>query len=179
MTLPAYTVTRRPVKNLRITVRAPGGHVNVTAPRHVPDAVIREFVAGRAAWIGRHQERIARMPSPLEAGPQAEDLRRQLKSDLPPLISQWSAAIGVDEPSFTVRRMRSRWGTCNTQTRRITLNLELARRDRELLEYVVVHELAHLIERGHNARFYSVMDAALPDWRDRRRVLNGQLERRA
>ena len=56
---------------------------------------------------------------------------------------------------------------------RVTLNLELARRDPSLLEYVIVHELAHLVERGHNARFYAVMDEHLPDWRHRRRVLNG------
>ncbi len=68
--------------------------------------------------------------------------------------------------------MTTRWGTCNVRARRITLNLELARREPELLEYVVVHELAHLIESGHNARFYAVMDRALPDWRLKRRALN-------
>ncbi len=68
--------------------------------------------------------------------------------------------------------MTTRWGTCNVKARRITLNLELARREPELLEYVVVHELAHLIEAGHNQRFYAVMDRALPDWRLLRKALN-------
>jgi len=87
-------------------------------------------------------------------------------------VAHWAGVMGLAIPDVTVRRMTSRWGTCNTQTRRITLNLELAQRDADLLEYVIVHELAHLVERGHNARFYAVMDAHLPDWRLRRRLLN-------
>ncbi len=81
--------------------------------------------------------------------------------------------MGVAMPDIAIRRMKTRWGTCNTAAKRVTLNLELARRDPALLEYVIVHELAHLIERGHNARFYAVMDTHLPDWKRRRKALNG------
>ncbi len=80
--------------------------------------------------------------------------------------------MGLPVPEIRIRRMTSRWGTCNPRVPRITLNLELARRDPALLEYVVVHELAHLIELSHNAFFYAVMDSYLPDWRSRRRSLN-------
>ncbi len=168
-----YTVTRKRMKTMRLTVRAPHGEVLVSAPRHVPDAAIAAFVADKAEWIAKHQERIASQPSPLEAGPEAEAFRRQLKRSLPPLVEYWAQHMGVPMPEIAVRRMSTRWGTCNTVTKRITLNLELARRDPSLLEYVIVHELAHLIERGHNERFYAVMDEHLPDWRLRRRVLNG------
>ncbi len=171
--LPDYTLTRKRIKTLRLTVKAPHGEVLVSAPRHVPESAIVSFVADRAAWIAKHQERIASQPQRLAPGPEAEALRKELKSSAPPLVAHWAAVMGVETPDIAVRRMTSRWGTCNTQTRRITLNLELARRDGALLEYVIVHELAHLVERGHNARFYAVMDAHLPDWRARRRVLNG------
>lgn len=172
--VPHYTLTRKRIKNLRLTVKAPHGEVLVSAPRHVPDSAIAAFVAGKAAWIAKHQERIAGQHPRLEPGPEAEALRRHLKRSVPPLVAHWADAMGLETPDLTIRRMTSRWGTCNTQAKRITLNLELARRDQALLEYVIVHELAHLIERGHNARFYAVMDSHMPDWRLRRRVLNGK-----
>jgi hypothetical protein len=71
--------------------------------------------------------------------------------------------------------MRSRWGTCNIRARRIWLNLELAKYPPECLEYVVVHEMVHLLERSHNARFKSLMDRFLPDWRARKRTLGAGL----
>jgi len=171
--VPHYTLTRKRIKNLRLTVKAPHGEVVVSAPRHVPDSAIASFVAGKAAWIAKHQERIAGQPQRLAPGPEAEALRRDLKRSAPPLVAHWAGVMGLATPDIAIRRMTSRWGTCNTQARRITLNLELAQRDETLLEYVIVHELAHLIERGHNDRFYAVMDAHLPDWRLRRRALNG------
>lgn len=170
--VPHYTVTRKRVKNLRITVKAPAGEVRVTAPAFVSERAIREFVASKAGWIAKHQARIALQPAPLEPGPDANRLRRELRRAVPPLLAEWAPRVGVPEPTFTIRRMTTRWGTCNVTARRITLNLELARREPELLEYVVVHELAHLIESGHNQRFYAVMDHALPDWRLRRKALN-------
>lgn len=169
-----YTINRKRIKNLRLTVKAPHGEVVVSAPRHVPVSTISAFVADKAAWIAKHQERIAGQMQPLAAGPEAEALRRALKSNVPRLFEYWVREMGVPMPEIAIRRMTTRWGTCNTTTKRITLNLELARRDPELLEYVIVHELAHLIERGHNARFYAVMDQHLPDWKLRRRVLNGR-----
>lgn len=171
--VPEYTLTRKRIKNLRLTVKAPDGDVVVSAPRHVPDAAIAAFVKDKAAWIQKHRDRLANQPRPLEAGPEAEAMRAQLKETVPPLVEYWADRMGLPMPTLAFRRMTTRWGSCNTQTKRITFNLELGRRDPELLEYVVVHELAHLIERGHNARFYEVMDEYLPEWRILRRVLNG------
>ncbi len=171
--VPEYTLTRKRIKNLRLTVKAPDGDVVVSAPRHVPDAAIAAFVKDKAAWIQKHRDRLANQPRPLEAGPEAEAMRAHLKETVPPLVEYWADRMGLPMPTLAFRRMTTRWGSCNTQTKRITFNLELGRRDPELLEYVVVHELAHLIERGHNARFYEVMDEYLPEWRILRRVLNG------
>jgi len=174
MTLPAYTVTRKRIRTLRLTVKAPDGVVQVSAPLHVSEGEVARFVASKAKWIARARERVAAQPAPLEAGPETERLRRQLLQDAPPLIDYWAQRMGVPRPTLTARRMTTRWGSCNPQRVHITLSVELARRDAELLEYVVVHELAHLIEASHNARFYAVMDAHLPGWRALRRELNGR-----
>jgi predicted metal-dependent hydrolase len=98
--------------------------------------------------------------------------RSQLRLTIPELIRQWEPMMGVQVHAWGIRRMRTRWGSCNTRAQRIWLNLELARRPLRCLEYVLVHEMAHLHERGHNARFYGLMDRYLPDWRDVRALLN-------
>ena len=73
--------------------------------------------------------------------------------------------------------MRTRWGSCNITRRRIWLNLELAKRPLPALEYVIVHELVHLLERNHNSRFYAFMDSFIPDWRQQKQLLNDRYEK--
>ena len=99
-------------------------------------------------------------------------LRKQLEVVSHELIAIWQGRMDVSPQVITVRKMKTRWGTCNTQTGKVTLNLDLVRRDPIFLEYVVIHELAHLIERGHNPRFYAVMDQYSPRWRTLRTELN-------
>jgi predicted metal-dependent hydrolase len=91
--------------------------------------------------------------------------RRQLKADIPPLIEKWAATLGVQVNDWGVKQMKTKWGTCNIQAKRIWLNLELAKKDKHCLEYVVVHEITHLLERHHNARFIALMDKFMPNWR--------------
>jgi len=98
--------------------------------------------------------------------------RAQLKVLLPALIDEWQQRIGVTVAEVRIRKMRTRWGTCNIGARRIWLNMSLARTPPECLEYIVVHEMVHLLERYHNRRFRNFMDRFLPDWRRRETVLN-------
>jgi predicted metal-dependent hydrolase len=98
--------------------------------------------------------------------------RARVAEALPPLIAKWEMAMVVKVERFFVRRMKTRWGSCIPRTHRIRLNAELARKSPELLEYVVVHEMVHLIERHHNNRFVDLMDQHLPNWRDLRKALN-------
>lgn len=81
------------------------------------------------------------------------------------LLDVWQERIGVEVSSWGIKRMKSKWGSCNITRKRIWLSLELAKRPVECLECVVVHELVHLLERCHNARFYQLMDTFLPTWR--------------
>lgn len=80
--------------------------------------------------------------------------------------------MGVSVPWWGIRRMKTKWGSCNQETRRLWFNSELAKKHPECLEYVVVHEMVHYLERGHGRRFAQLMDSFLPDWRSRRDVLN-------
>ena len=98
--------------------------------------------------------------------------RGQLKTLIPPIIAQWEPVIGVQVSAWGVKRMKTRWGSCNIKARRIWLNLELARRPMNNLEYVIVHEMVHLLERLHNDRFFGYLDAFMPAWRQVRDALN-------
>lgn len=98
--------------------------------------------------------------------------RQSLSDQIPSLVQQWQPVLGVQVAEWRIKRMKTRWGTCNIRDRRVWLNLALAKRPPECLEYVLVHEMVHLLERRHNARFYAFMDRFLPDWRTRRALLN-------
>ncbi|ACV75711.1 MAG: SprT family zinc-dependent metalloprotease [Zymomonas mobilis] len=98
--------------------------------------------------------------------------RSQLEQAIPDLAARWEKIIGVKVAVWRVKTMKTLWGSCNVRAGRIWLNSELVKKPPECLEYVVVHEMVHLLEASHNRRFYSFMDRFLPDWKERRRRLN-------
>jgi predicted metal-dependent hydrolase len=98
--------------------------------------------------------------------------RDQLKAAVLPLLEKWQPIVGQEASKVFVHRMKTKWGTCQAASRAIWLNPELAKKNPRSLEYIVVHELAHLIERTHNERFIELMDRHMPDWRVRRDELN-------
>jgi predicted metal-dependent hydrolase len=101
-----------------------------------------------------------------------EWLRGRLKTAIASLVAQYEPMMGVKVKEFGVKRMKTRWGTCNPGACRIWLNLELAQHPLPRLEYVVVHEMAHLLEPSHNQRFWGLMDQFYPQWRACREELN-------
>jgi len=98
--------------------------------------------------------------------------RDQLRQEIPDLIAKWEQTLDVTVPKWTIRRMKTKWGSCNRETRHIWFNAELAKKHPGCLEYIVVHEMTHYFERNHGERFTSLMDQHLPDWRSRRDQLN-------
>jgi predicted metal-dependent hydrolase len=98
--------------------------------------------------------------------------REQVREAVPSLIAKWEPLMGVKVERFFVQHMKTKWGSCNRENRCIRLNTDLARKPRECLEYIVVHEMAHLLVRHHNDRFTSLMDRCLPDWKLLRQELN-------
>ena len=102
----------------------------------------------------------------------AQWYRLQLKERIAPLLAKWQRVLGVQANAWGVKKMKTKWGSCNPTARRIWLNLELAKKPEVCLEYLVVHELLHLLERRHNERFTRLMDQHLPNWRQARETLN-------
>jgi hypothetical protein len=98
--------------------------------------------------------------------------RQQLKKAVPPLIARWEPLVGVKVERFFVQRMKTKWGSCNHRARTLRFNTELAKKPRECLEYIVVHEMTHVLEPTHNARFVALMDQCMPQWRFYRDQLN-------
>ncbi len=98
--------------------------------------------------------------------------RAELKRLVPELLEKWQPKLGVEVRAWGIKRMKTKWGTCNIEAQRIWLNLELAKKPVQCLEYILVHELAHLHERHHNDRFISLLDQHLPQWAQHRELLN-------
>jgi predicted metal-dependent hydrolase len=98
--------------------------------------------------------------------------RRRIREQVTKLIAHWEPVIGVEVADWGIRKMKTRWGSCNIDARRIWVNLELAKKPVLCLEYIVVHEMVHLLERHHNERFLELMDQFMPQWRLQRDALN-------
>lgn len=98
--------------------------------------------------------------------------RSELRRAVPPLIERWEPMIDRSVSHWGIKRMKTKWGSCNRDTGRLWFNLELAKKHPHSLEYVVVHEMAHLLERNHGEAFAKLMDSLLADWRSRRDALN-------
>jgi predicted metal-dependent hydrolase len=100
--------------------------------------------------------------------------RKQLKTEIAKLLPKWENTTGLKCDGWQTKYMTTRWGTCNRETRKIWLNLQLAKKTHECLEYVILHELIHLIEKHHNECFISLMDRYMPMWREVKNTLNAQ-----
>jgi predicted metal-dependent hydrolase len=136
--------------------------------------VIEKAAAPTVALTPRHLQLTCR-PGTDETHRQAvidEWYRQQLKQAVGPLIARWESVMGVRVRKVFVQRMKTRWGSCNPAQGHLRLNTELARKPSECLEYIVVHEMAHLLEPAHNARFHTLLDGFMPSWRQLRDQLN-------
>lgn len=98
--------------------------------------------------------------------------RAQLRAVIPGLVAKWEHVLGVSVPRWSVRRMKTKWGSCNRGSGHIWFNVELAKKHPDCVEYIVVHEMIHHLERNHDQRFATLMDGFMPDWRSRRDRLN-------
>ncbi len=98
--------------------------------------------------------------------------RQQLRRAVAPVIAKWETSFDVTVPEWSIRRMKTKWGSCNRESGHIWFNVELAKKHPDSLEYLAVHEMTHLLERGHGERFVKLMDKNMPDWRARRDALN-------
>ena len=130
--------------------------------------------AGWVALNGKYLDLHVRPSVPTAYKKQVLDAwyRCELKQLIPDMVAYWEKKMGVQVRYWGVKRMKTRWGTCHPEKGRVWLNLELAKKPVTCLEYIVVHEMVHLLERHHNERFRAHLDFYLPDWKKRRNELN-------
>ena len=167
-------IARKRVKNLNLRISRDGSTVSASVPLHMPDAEVARFVRSKRDWIERGRARLADSPAArAEQATPAEvaQWRAVVSACVPALIEVWEPIMGVKAGPLAYRNMKSRWGSCQPSTGRICINVRLALYPPECLEYVVVHELCHLLERGHGPRFHALMDRFMPDWKRRRAKL--------
>jgi predicted metal-dependent hydrolase len=102
----------------------------------------------------------------------SEWYRKQLKKLIPEFVAKWQKVMNIQIVQWQVKQMKTKWGSCNVEQRRIWLNLELSKKPVHCLEYIIVHEMVHLLERNHNERFVAYMDKFLPNWKALKKELN-------
>jgi predicted metal-dependent hydrolase len=136
--------------------------------------IVEQYSSPRIVLKKKEIQMIARPDTTQEKKKEFLDewYRSELKRIVPPIIEKWETKIGVKSTEYGIKKMRTKWGTCNPVAKRIWLNLELAKKPIECIEYIVVHELVHLKERSHKERFVTLMDEYMPKWRFFRDELN-------
>lgn len=170
-------VTKKKIKNMYLRVREADGSVEINVPVHLKDSDIISFVESKRKWIEEATKRVderqrSQNDKPVLAPFQEREMRYELKQKLEALIRKWEPIMKVKSNGFTIKKMKTRWGSCNVNNHHLNFNFALARVPDECLEYVVVHELTHLLEPSHNDRFWGLMELYLPGSKELRKKLN-------
>ncbi|MBR4992409.1 MAG: M48 family metallopeptidase [Clostridia bacterium] len=166
-----YTLIRSKRKTLAIEITREARLV-VRAPLRCPQRDIDRFLQQKAQWIAVHT---AKMQARLESHPeptaqQEAALRQKAREILPPLVAQYAAVMGVEPAGITVTGARTRFGSCSPKNR-LSFSFRLMDYPMAAIEYVVVHELAHIRHKNHGAGFHREIQQVLPDWQERNRLL--------
>lgn len=167
-------VTLKRMKSIRLHVK-PTGEVTLSAPLGTSKACLGEFVRSKADWIRAQQAKQIDSPAARAERASREEIeqwRTVVKARVPPLVVEWERILGVRVQKLDYRNMKSRWGSCQPETGRVCINIRLALFPPECLEYVVVHELCHMLEPNHGAGFKALMTKVMPDWKQREGILN-------
>ncbi len=155
------------------------GDVHVSAPIGMPKREIEQFVDEHRDWIAEARQRTCESQKrraafyaqlPLRTREQADDALRRLKSLIEPMVERHAAEMGVKPSQVFYKAMTSRWGVCNVRDKRVCFSAYLLLLPEWCVEHVVVHELCHLLEPTHNARFHALMDSYFPRWKEARRL---------
>ena len=187
-------ITKKKIKNINLYIKVPDGRVVVTAPLRVSDEYIKSFILRKWDWIIRNRERVIKSTQQLyddtgkddmngfgekndnqkENGSQItisdEDLEN-LKSKIQEYANKWEPVIGVKCERWTIRMMKTRWGSCSVNKHTIRINSLLVKKPEKCLELVIVHELVHMLEPSHNKVFKDYMTRFLPDWKQTEKLL--------
>lgn len=177
--LEVWIIGKTRVRRMTIRIQPPDARIEVTVPRrrfHSPfiDGEVSAFVRQKRRWIDKAVENTLASPmtqASTATPEQIEEWRQYVEAFTPALVERWEPVLGVKVNKLAYRNMKSRWGSCQPSTGRICINVRLALFPPECLEYVVVHELCHLLVAGHGPDFHKLMDSVMPDWKTRRAKL--------
>ena len=172
-------VTKRKMKNMYLRIRKEDGRVTISAPHQVGRETIERFAESKIDWIRENLEQYEKKNRKSGQKPQldkAETERRKilLKTAVWRLVKKYEPQMGVCVTGITIRQMKTRWGSCNVRTHHININLALFEKPPEYLEYVVVHEMCHILEASHNQVFWAYVTAYYPDWKAVRKRMRGE-----
>jgi len=163
-----YTIVRSRRKTLMIYVM-PDGSIEVRAPIRTSISEIERFVTKKQDRIRIIQEKYAAVPKEL---PPPQYSPGEFERAIKETVNIWEHRLGVSASFVGLRKMSSRWGSCTPKTRRIRLNTALEYCPRECLDYVIIHELAHMLEHNHSSRFWAIVSDAAPDYKEIVKQLN-------
>ena len=171
------TVTKKRIKNMYLRIKKEDGMVLISAPYQMSDLRIRRFAEERLPWIREYQKKYKELKQQNDLKPalsEAEIRRRKvlLKAAVEKLIQKYEQLMRVQVSGVTIRQMKTRWGSCNVKTHHININLALYEKGPECLEYVVVHEMCHILEASHNKIIWGYVAQYFPDWKNVRARLN-------
>ena len=155
-----------------VAIQIAGEGVLVRAPLHMPVAAVNAFVDSRRAWI---EKALAAMPERLPCFLPAElaELTRQAKRDLPARAAKYAPMLGVHYSRISIRHQKTRWGSCSSK-KNLNFNCLLMLAPEWVRDYVVIHELCHLLEMNHSSKFWSLVEKAMPDYKEARKWLRTQ-----
>lgn len=181
-------VIRKNVKNINLTVLPPDGRVRVSVPFGLSEERLEEFLRDKAEWIRAHQAKVIeraakkKADSALRNPEMSEEERKELikryrgilRPKLEKYLAFWERQTGLHPEKWQMRDMKTRWGSCNPRAKKLWFSVGLAEKSDECIEYVVLHELAHLKIANHGADFKAFLTHFMPDWRVRQKQLNGR-----
>ena len=178
-------VTYRRTRRLSMRI-VKNGDVHVSAPLFMPKSEVERFIEEHREWIDEARKRTCESQKrrtefynqlPLQTREQADDALHRLKALIEPMVERHSKEMGVKPSAIRYKAMVSRWGVCNVKDRSICFSAYLLLLPEWCVEHVVVHELCHLLEPSHNARFHALMDRFFPRWREARKVCSNILRK--
>jgi predicted metal-dependent hydrolase len=163
---------RKRVRSVRLYISQKDLRVHLTIPYFASEKFALDFVNSKMKWLKKTLEKMKANPPDLQAQEVSKEEIERLKILISELVPQWEFRLGVQVKSWKLRKMKSRWGTCDTKTGVITFGTGLIKKPLRCIEYVVAHELAHLIVANHSEKFYAVIAKHFPYWKEIRRELN-------
>lgn len=173
----AIKVTYRRTRRLSMRI-VKNGDVHVSAPIGVPQSEVMRFIEDQREWIAEARKKVLEQQKrraefynrlPLRTKAEVEDSFNRIKTLVDPMVERYSKVIGVKPSMSCYKPMISRWGLCNVRERSVCFSVYLLLLPEWCVEHVVVHELCHLLEPSHNARFHALMDKYFPRWREARK----------